>query len=445
MRHAEPRKKVTPKPHPRLSPGRIFYGWWLVGIASLMLTLMSLTVFQGLGTILVALERQFGWSRTALSGAFSLARVEGAILGPIEGVLVDKIGTRRMVLTGYILMGLGFILLGQVDRLWEFYGAFIIITLGSGLGGWLAIIAMVNNWFDRRRSFAMASAMSGIHLGGLLVPLLAFGIETLEFRGASLVIGLFLLAIVGPATKLIRNHPEDMNLRPDGDSSDHTDPDEKTVTSKNQEIQEDEPDFTALEALKTPAFWILTITQVSSSVAIVTLALHLVPRLTDMGMTLSGASTVVLAYTLIALPSQFVSGYFADRLPKPLMISIFLTFQGIGIMVIAFANTVPLAFLFAVLYGIGFGGRSPLNTAIRGEYFGRKAFATIMGISQFPMNIGMIGAPLFAGYMFDTTASYTIPFSVFAILTFFGAVLMLFVRKPVNTNIPSALAENLKD
>lgn len=409
-----------------------------------MLTLMSLTVFQGLGTILVALERQFGWSRTALSGAFSLARVEGAILGPIEGVLVDRVGTRRMVLIGYILMGLGFIWLGLVDNLLEFYAAFIIITLGSGLGGWLAIIAMINNWFNRRRSFAMASAMSGIHLGGLLVPLLAYGIETLEFRGASFVIGLFLLAIVGPATKLIRNHPEDMNLRPDGDSSNHADPNENTVRSESHEIQANEPDFTVLEALRTPVFWILTITQVSSSVAIVTLALHLVPRLTDMGMTLSGAGTVVLAYTLIALPSQFVSGYFADRLPKPLMISIFTTFQGIGIMVIAFANTVTLALLFAVLYGIGFGGRIPLNTAIRGEYFGRKAFATIMGVSQFPMNIGMIGAPLFAGYMFDTTASYTIPFSVFAILTFFGAVLMLFVRKPVNINIRSAQAETSK-
>ena len=100
---------------PLFQTGDIFYGWRLVGVAALLLTLMSLTVFQGLGTILVALERQFGWSRTALSGAFSLARVEGAILGPLEGFLVDRIGTRRMVLIGYILMGLGFIWLGQVD------------------------------------------------------------------------------------------------------------------------------------------------------------------------------------------------------------------------------------------------------------------------------------------------------------------------------------------
>ena len=399
----------------------LFYGWWLVGVAAFLLTLMSLTVFQGLGTILVALERQFGWSRTALSGAFSLARVEGAILGPIEGFLVDRVGTQKMVLIGYILMGLGFLWLGQVKTLWAFYASFMTITLGSGLGGWLAIIAMVNNWFTRQRSFAMASAMSGIHFGGLLVPLLALGIETFEFHGAATIIGVFLLIVVGPAAKVIRNRPEDMGLQPDGDSE---------ILSESVLTEVEEPDFTAGQALRTPAFWILTIMQVASSVAIVTLALHLVPKLTDMGMTLTGAGTVVLTYTIVALPSQFLSGYFADRLPKTLMIAIFLAIQGVAITIIAFADSVLLAYIFALLYGIGFGGRNPLTTAIRGEYFGRKAFATIMGISQFPMNIGMIGAPLFAGYMFDTTNSYTVPFSVFAILTFFGAFLMLFVKKP---------------
>ena len=403
------------------TPGDVFYGWWLVGVAAFLLTLMSLTVFQGLGTILVALERQFGWSRTALSGAFSLARVEGAILGPVEGLLVDRVGTRKMVFIGYILMGLGFLWLGQVETLWAFYASFMLITLGSGLGGWLAIIAMVNNWFTRQRTFAMASAMSGIHFGGLLVPLLALGIEAFEFSGAATIIGVFLLIVVGPAAKAIRNHPEDMGLQPDGDSDN---------SSESVLTEDDEPDFTAAQALRTPAFWILTVMQVASSVAIVTLALHLVPKLTDMGMTLSGAGTVVLTYTIVALPSQFLSGYFADRLPKTLMIAIFLAIQGIALTIIAFADTILLAYIFALLYGIGFGGRNPLTTAIRGEYFGRKAFATIMGISQFPMNIGMIGAPLFAGYMFDTTNSYVIPFSVFAILTFFGAFLMLFVKKP---------------
>ena len=104
-----------------------------------MLTLMSVSVFQGLGTFLVALQREFGWSRTVLSGAFALARAEGAVVGPLEGWLIDKVGSRRMMLIGYSLMALGFYLFSQVHSVWQFYLAFLVITLGSGLGGWLAI------------------------------------------------------------------------------------------------------------------------------------------------------------------------------------------------------------------------------------------------------------------------------------------------------------------
>ena len=404
----------------------MFYGWWIVITSAILLTLMSLTVFQGLGTVLVSLERQYGWSRTALSGAFSLARVEGAILGPIEGVLVDRVGTRRMVLIGFILMGLGFVWLSQVDTLWEFYAAFMTISLGSGLGGWLAIVAMVNNWFEKRRSFAMSIAMSGIHLGGLLVPIFALSIENYEFSATTIGVGIILLIAVGPATWIIRSKPEDMGLAPDGVS----------VVEESRELlgtsapSEGESDFTVMQALKTPAFWILTVTQISSSVSIVTLALHLVPKLTDMGMTLSSAGTVVLVYTVVSLPAQSIAGYLAERLPKIIMISFFLFLQGAGIALIALFDNVIMAYLFAFLYGIGFGGRTPLITAIRGDYFGRKAFATIMGVSQFPMNLAMIVAPLFAGYMFDTTGTYIVPFMTFSVLCIFGSALILFVRKP---------------
>ena len=417
---------------PRLSgsvswrPRDVFYGWWLVGVSAMMLTLMSVSVFQGIGTFLVALERQFGWSRTTLSGAFALARVQGAVIGPIEGFLIDRFGIKRMILIGYTTMGLGFLILSQVESLWQFYLGFIIVTLGSGLGGWLAIISMVNNWFSRRRSFAMATAMSGIHLGGFLVPVLALGVESHGFRMTTLGIGVFLLVLVIPVTRVIRGRPEDYGLRPDGDPVSS----QATQSDGSQAPEATEAEFTAGQALRTRAFWILTIVNLSSSVSIVTLALHLVPKLTDMGLSLTGAGLVVLTYTAIALPAQFVAGWFADRLPKPPVIFVFLMLQATSILIIAVADTLVMAYLFAALYGIGFGGRIPLLTAIRGEYFGRKAFATIMGLSQFPNNIAMIGAPLFAGYMFDIRGSYFIPFSAFAALNFAGAVLMLFVKRP---------------
>ena len=99
-------------------------------------------------------------------------------------------------------------------------------------------------------------------------------------------------------------------------------------------------------------------------------------------------------------------------------------------MLVAITDQIFMALIFAVLYGIGFGGRIPLLTSIRGEYFGRKAFATIMGLSQMPNNIAMIFAPLFAGFMFDTTGTYFIPFAFFGLLNVLGAFLMLTVKRP---------------
>ena len=419
-------RKPRPAAYPTWRPRDVFYGWWLVGVSVFLLTLMAVSVFQGLGTFIVALERQFGWSRTTLNGAFALARVQGAVIGPVEGFLIDRLGSRRMILIGYTTMGLGFLMLSQVNSVWQFYAGFIVVALGSGVGGWLAIIAMVNNWFSRRRSFALATAMSGIHLGGFLVPVLALGIESHGFRVTMLGIGVFLLVLVVPVTRAIRNRPEDYGLRPDGDPL----PSQASQSARPTTLPEGEAEFTPAQALRTRAFWIITIVHVSSSVSIVTLALNLVPKLTDMGLSLTGAGIVVLTYTAVALPSQFVAGWFADKLPKPPVIFVFLTLQAASILIIAIADTLLMAYLFAVLYGIGFGGRIPLLTAIRGDYFGRKAFATIMGLSQFPNNIAMIGAPLFAGYMFDVRGSYFIPFTTFAALNFAGAVLMLFVRRP---------------
>ena len=420
----------------------VFYGWWLVGIAVVLLTIMAVSVFQGLGTFLVALQTEFGWSRTVLSGAFSLSRAQGAVLGPIEGWLIDKFGIRRMVLFGYCLMAFGFLMFSQVGNsdfwdlrlfriesgIWQFYIAFIVISLGSGTGGWLALMSLMNNWFVRQRSLAIATSMSGIHLGGLLVPVLAFGIEMYGFRWTTFGIAIFLWALILPVYAMLRNKPEDMGLLPDGDRPGARRQSEQRAT--HSAAEDNEPEFTARQALRTRAFWILTVVHMSSSVSIVTLALHLAPKLTDMGMSLSGAGTIVLIYTLLALPTQFAAGWLADRMPKPTLIFIFILLQGVAIMIIAVSDQIFMALIFALLYGIGFGGRIPLLTSIRGEYFGRKAFATIMGLSQMPNNICMIFAPLFAGFMFDTTGTYFIPFAFFGLLNILGAFLMLAVKRP---------------
>ena len=188
--------------------------------------------------------------------------------------------------------------------------------------------------------------------------------------------------------------------------------------------------LTAREALRTSAFWIITMSNIASAVPLVSLMVTLVPKLTDMGHSLEQASIIVTVFTLVGIPTVFLAGYLGDRFPKTVLLFIFMAIQGIAILVLAVADSPMWAWVFAPLYGIAFGGRIPLSTAMRGEYFGRKAFATIMGISQFPSNLAMMLGPVFAGWVFDIQGTYFIPFIVFSALSFVGGVLILFAKKP---------------
>ena len=410
--------------------GTIFYGWYLVGISSFLLMLMATTVFQGVGTFFVALERNFGWSRTTLSGAFSLSRAEGALLGPIEGFLTDRFGTRRMLLFGYVVMGLGFMVYSQVHEVWHFYVAYLAISLGSGMGGWLPMVTMVNNWFNRRKALAMAVAVSGAQFGGVLLPILALGIESHGFRWTTLGIGVVLIAAALPSSPFIRNRPEDYGLTPDGERP--VGPQSRLEgASRPVRPADDTPDMTPQQALRTLSFWVIAIVRLTSVVSIVTLAVHLVPKLTDSGLSLVTANFVVLAYTTAAIPSGFIAGYLADRVSNVVVLFVCLLLQAVAVAIIAMTDSLVMALVFAVLWGVGFGGRVPLLTAIVGEFFGRRHFGSILGINMVPSNVAMIFAPLFAGYMFDRSESYFVPFMAFAVLGFVGTFIILLARRPV--------------
>ena len=427
--HKSPKKKQeTPA-----GTGGIFYGWWLVGVGVFLLTLMSLCVFRGLGVMMVVLQKEFAWTRTQISLGTLFSRVEGAALGPLEGFLIDKIGARRMVLVGFSIMAIGFVLFSFIQNIWHFYLVFIIITLGSGIGGWLAVMSVLNSWFNRKRSIAIAGASSGMNIAGFLLPVYALGMAA-SFRTTALFLGVILICVAIPCVRILRNRPEDMGLLPDGLSDEKSERKSEELVRSSKEslkqIGQEEASFTVRQALSAPVFWILTVAHISSTVSIATLSLHLTPRLTDMGLSLTTASVVETTYSAVALPSLFLSGWLGDRMSKKYLIILFLILQGISTLVLAFANAFPIAILFAVLYGIAFGGRSPLMTAIRGEYFGRKSFATIMGWSMLPNGVLMAIAPVWAGWMFDNYHSYTIPFVTYSLITFMGAFVMILARKP---------------
>jgi len=411
----------------------IFYGWWLTGVSAFVMIIGTVPIFQGMTAWFVVLEREFGWNRAQLSLAFSLSRAEGTVMGPVAGYLVDKIGPRRMVFFGLPVMGVGFILFSRVDNLWQFYGAFVLASMGAGFGTWLPMMTVLNHWFQKRRAMAMSLAMEGFALGGvLLMPALAWAIDPdepdrLGWRLTAAGIGVVLIILAWPVSRLIRNRPEEYGLRPDGRPENQPERGERVGSGQGEGGI---VDFTWQEALRTRPFWLITIGHSATSIVIVTLTVHLGPMLTDLGYSLQMVAWVVSTYTGVGAVFTLVGGYIGDRVPMHLALFGFSVIQSVAVVILLSADTLPMILLFAVVLGIGFGGRTPMTTAIRGVYFGRRAFASITGISMIPMNIMLLVFPLFAGIMFDAVGSYQIPFSVLAIVSFFGAAMFLLLGKP---------------
>ncbi len=410
----------------------MFYGWWLAALAALVMVIGTVPLFQGMTAWFVVLEQTFGWSRGQLSLAFSLTRVEGSIMGPVSGFLIDKLGPRRMVLFGMLILGVGFLLFSQVQGLWQFYLAFIVMSSGAGLGTWMPMMTVLNSWFRRRRSTAMAIAMEGFSLGGvLLVPLLAWSIDPgiagrPGWRATALAIGVFVMVVAWPISHLVRNRPEEFGSAPDGDPP-------RLVQTRGLQSQSTDPDqgsYTWQQAIKTRAFWLITWGHACSSIIIVTIMVHLGPMLTDRGFSLQTVGWVVSVQTAVGAVSTVAGGYIGDRMPIRIALFAFSSLQSVAVFVLLAADTVAMVMVFAVLMGIGFGGRNPMTTSIRGVYFGRRAFASITGVSMVPMNILLLAAPLFAGIMFDLRGSYVLPLAVNAVVSFFGSGLFLFLGRP---------------
>ena len=415
----------------------VYYGWWLVAISGFVMVIATGPMFHAMSVWAVALEREFRWSRAELGLALTLTRIEGGIMGPLEGYLTDRIGTRLMVLIGLIITGSGFIFFGRIENLWMFYIAYIIMALGQGMGSWVPMMTMLNHWFSRRRATAVGWANVGSRFGALLiVPGIAFAVDPDQDRlGWSLTatcLGIFCIAIAFPISRIIRNKPQDYGLLPDGDPPSTPAADGSPARSRQTVTG---GDLTASQALRTPAFWLIALGHGFTSMVILAIMSHLGLLIEDKGYQVQTTGWIVAVYTMVAMGFQLVGGYVGDRIPKRLALFAFTTVQAGAVVVLTMANNLATFYAFAVLFGIGFGGRSPLTVAVRGEYFGRTSFGKILGLSTVPMNILLLISSPMAGYMRDVQGTYTQAFLILAGLNFLGGLLFLMARRP---RVPAA-------
>ena len=409
---------------------RIFYGWWLLGAGTVVLAMQGAFMAYGLNAFFVPLAVALGTSRGALSLAFSFTRLESAILGPIEGFLIDRFGPRRLMFIGFAVLGMGFLMFSRVNSLLGFYLVFPVIILGGSLSGFLPVVTAVNNWFSRRRGLATGICSAGVNVGGVLVAVVALFIGAYGWRAAAVMIGLIIWLLGFPLAAMIRHRPQPYGYLPDGD-----DPEEHEVSSGDGTAHPsadsiESPDFTPMQALKTPAFWTISACHGLSVLIISMVTIHQIPLLVDAGMSFETAASVLAFMTGVAAVGRVVGGYLADKVGmKPTLLVCFLLMSA-GVVVLASAQTVQQAIVYAVLYGLGYGARAPILIALRGEFFGPRNFATIMGLSQPVMVLGSFFGPIAAGFAYDVQGSYRMVFSVIAVINLIGAALVFFIKKP---------------
>ena len=406
-----------------------FYGWTVVSVGFGSMALNGALLSHAFGAYVVLLQDDFGWSRTTLSVAFALQRVESGLLGPIDGWLVDHFGPRKMMSIGIVIFGFGFILLSQIDGLAMFYVAFLVLALGSALGSFLPASVAVVNWFARRRATALAIMMLGLAAGGLVQPIVAAGLDTLGWRTMAFISGLLVIAVGLPLASLLRHHPEDSGWTVDGVTApEEEDPDGDGAAP---EPAFDEVSFTPRQALRTQAFWLIGIGHGLSLVVIGAVSVHFIAHVNEsLGYSLPTAASMITVMTVAQVVGQLSGGFLGDRFDKRRLIVVAMLLNAGALGLLAFADSLWMVVTFALVNGVGFGARIPLTTALRADYFGGKHYGTITGFSSMVVAAGIITGPLVAGASYDLSGSYTIGFASLALVAGFGAFVFLFTKKP---------------
>jgi MFS family permease len=286
-------------------------------------------------------------------------------------------------------------------------------------------------WFERRRATAMSVAQTGMSVGGMLVPLVAWSLATVGWRATAFISGLIVLGVGLPLTQVIRPTPEAYGLLPDGASPADVHVQSAASASLPPAPVNARVDFTPRQALRTRAFWFISFGHGMALLVVSAVMVHLILHLQDeRGFSLSQAAVVVSVMTLITALGQLGGGYLGDRFEKRKIAALAMFGHSAGLLALAWGGAFIWVVVFTLAHGIAWGMRGPLMQAMRADYFGRRHFGTIMGYSSLVIMFGMVLGPLVAGYMADRFGNYEYGFTLLAALAALGSLFFIFATPP---------------
>jgi MFS family permease len=405
-----------------------FYGWIIVGV-TFLIGATEAGAFQNILSIfLKPMAAEFGWSRAVISGAIALGSFGGGALSPFIGPVLDRRGPRMVAFWSVLILSVGLVAMSFASRVWHlylFFGMGRLVAVGALS---LVVSVTVSNWFIRRRGRAMGITWLGPRLGSAVLPIVVqFFIITQGWRLAWSALGVIVFVISGiPSLIFLRRRPEDIGLLPDGDDSAPAETGGGLAGKSATEsiASEAEPVWTRAQALRTPAFWMLTfICSIAPFVQAGT-NFHMFPFLTDQGIPQVSAILVLSTIAAFGAVGALIWGMLGERFKVKSLLAV----NGIGsglVFLLLFAaaeedwsgasRTGPV-FALAAFHGFFHGGRLPMLSIIWAEFYGRNALGSIYGLSTpFQSTANAVG-PIFAALCFDIFGSYRLPFFLFVAL-----------------------------
>ena len=402
----------------RRNNATLFLGWRMVAVAFLVDFIAVGFFFYSYGIFFKAIAVEFGDSRFGVSIGVTVTQGVGALLAPFIGRALDRFPLKNVMACGAISMGTGFGLLGLVQTPLQFYLVLgVFVGFGAGAMGQLATSKLVSNWFVLKRGSALGIAATGISVSGVIMPAIsAWIIATFGWREAFMTYGLITFLVVVPVVlRLVISRPEDVGLLPDG------------ATEKDS-LPPPKPPLRTRDFLSQPNFWVLlTVIGLLFCIQSATL-IHMVPKLTDSGLSLVAASGIASATAGFGIMGKLIFGALVDRWDVRHALWLGIGFQFVGQLMMVFMEG-HLAFLIgACFFGFGMGGVVPMQGAVVGAAFGRESFGRVLGAMRPPMAVLHLAGTPFAGWVYDVTGSYRPASLTFLVLYIIAAVVVLALK-----------------
>jgi len=394
----------------------LYYGWIIVVLGAFVLATNALAIF-GFGVFIEPLTWEFGWERGALSGADSMGTLIAGVLSLASGRLSDRSGPRILVTVAGLSLGTGFLLMSQISSLWQVYlvwGLSIGIAVSCSL---VPINSTIARWFTGKRGIAIAIPLTGFSVGAVTAPLLVeWLISAYGWRLSFLILALMPLVVTVPLAQFMKRDPQQIRLKPYGESD------------SMQETQSAGSAIWGLsvkQASKTRGFWLFCLTHFAYAFCVQTIVVHVVPHAIDIGIPRMAAASILSIVAGSSVVGRLSTGLLSDRIGGRPALTGCLALVAFILVWLLFAGQVWAFWVFAVPFGLGFGGVAPLLTVVSAELFGVKSLGAIFGAVLFSGTLGgAIGPPL-SGRIFDMTGSYDLAFTICVILAMLATILSL--------------------